>query len=54
MTKPLAPRRRIWYNGVGKDGTKLHVTVDSKIKSRHTANAILQQSGIKKKFEPQQ
>jgi predicted RNA binding protein YcfA (HicA-like mRNA interferase family) len=36
----------IWYSPI----TKLHVTVDSKIKSRHTANAILQQSGIKSKF----
>lgn len=27
-----------------------HVTVDSKIKSRHTANEILKQCGIKYKF----
>jgi predicted RNA binding protein YcfA (HicA-like mRNA interferase family) len=27
-----------------------HVTVDSKIKSRHTANAILKQSGINFRF----
>ena len=33
----------IWYNPV----TKIHVTVDGKIKSRHTANAILKQCGIK-------
>jgi len=26
------------------------VTVDGKIKSRHTANAILKQSGIEKRF----
>lgn len=27
-----------------------HVTVDTKIKSRHTANAVLKQSGIDYKF----
>lgn len=32
----------IWYSPI----TKRHVTVDTKIKSRHTANAILKQSGI--------
>jgi len=32
----------IWYSPL----THRHVTVDSKIKSRHTANAILKQSGI--------
>lgn len=36
----------IWYSPV----TKTHVTVDSKIKSRHTANAILKQSGIEYRF----
>lgn len=36
----------IWYSPIrGK-----HVTVDGKIKSRHTANAILRQCGIKYKF----
>ena len=30
--------------------TKRNVTVDSKIKSRHTANAVLKQSGIEFKF----
>ena len=30
--------------------TNRHVTVDTKIKSRHTANAILKQSGISYKF----
>ena len=33
----------IWFSPI----TGLHITVDSKIKSRHTANAILKQSGIK-------
>jgi len=36
----------IWYS----PATKRHVTVDSKIKSRHTANHILKQSGIDFKF----
>ncbi len=32
----------IWFSPI----TNLHITVDSKIKSRHTANAIMKQSGI--------
>lgn len=32
----------IWYSPI----TKSNITVDSKIKSRHTANAIMKQSGI--------
>jgi len=36
----------IWYSPV----TKRNVTVDSKIKSRHTANEILKQSGIEGKL----
>ncbi len=36
----------IWYSPI----TGRHVTVDSKIKSRHTANAILKQSGIPYRF----
>ena len=36
----------IWYSPI----TKRNVTVDSKIKSRHTANEILKQCGIKEKF----
>ena len=32
----------IWYSPI----TKRSVTVDSKIKSRHTANAIMKQAGI--------
>ena len=36
----------IWYSPI----TNRHVTVDSKIKSRHTANAILKQSGISYRF----
>jgi len=36
----------IWYSPI----TNRHITVDGKIKSRHTANAIMQQSGIKHHF----
>lgn len=36
----------IWYSPI----TKINVTVDSKIKSRFTANAIMQKSGIKHRF----
>lgn len=36
----------IWYSPL----TKRNVTVAVKIKSRHTANAIMQQSGISYRF----
>lgn len=36
----------IWYSPI----TQRHITVDTKIKSRHTANAIMKQSGINYKF----
>ena len=36
----------IWYSPI----TKRHVTVDGKIKSRFTANAILKQAGIRDRF----
>lgn len=36
----------IWYSPI----TNRHITVDTKIKSRHTANTILKQSGIDYKF----
>ena len=36
----------IWYSPI----TKRHITVDTKIKSRHTADAILKQSGIEDRF----
>ena len=36
----------IWYSPI----TRRSVTVDTKIKSRHTANAILKQSGIDYRF----
>jgi len=37
----------IWYSPL----TQRHVSVDGKIKSRHTANAVLKQSGIDVKFQ---
>ncbi len=36
----------IWYSPI----TRGNVTVDGKIKSRHTANAIMKQSGIDHRF----
>ncbi len=36
----------IWYSPT----TNLRFSGDSKIKSRHTANAVLKQDGIKKAF----
>ncbi|MCC8189067.1 MAG: type II toxin-antitoxin system HicA family toxin [Planctomycetes bacterium] len=36
----------IWFSPI----TSRNVTVDAKIKSRHTANEILKQSGIKHRF----
>ncbi len=36
----------IWYSPI----TDRHVTVDSKIKSRYTANVIMKQSGIDLRF----
>jgi predicted RNA binding protein YcfA (HicA-like mRNA interferase family) len=36
----------IWYSPI----VGWHVTVDGKIKSRHTANEILKQSGIDYRF----
>ena len=35
-----------WYSPI----TKLPITVDNKIKSRHTANGILKRAGIDYKF----
>ena len=36
----------IWYSPI----TNRHVTVDSKIKSRFTANEVLKQCGVKERF----
>ena len=36
----------IWYSPI----SMRHITVDTTIKSRHTANAIMKQAGINYKF----
>jgi len=36
----------IWYSPI----TNIHFVVDQKIRSRHTANAVLKQAGLPKKF----
>jgi hypothetical protein len=36
----------IWYSPI----SERRFTVDNKIKSRHTANAVLKQAGLEKKF----
>ncbi len=36
----------IWYSPL----SKIHFTVDAKIMSRHTANAVLKQAGLEKQF----
>jgi len=36
----------IWFSPI----TKLNFVVDAKIKSRHTANAVLRQAGLPKQF----
>ncbi len=36
----------VWFSPI----TNRHVTVDHKIRSRHTANGILKDAGIGKKF----
>ena len=36
----------IWYSPI----TDIRFTVDAKIKSRHTANGVLKQAGLPKKF----
>ena len=36
----------IWFSPI----SQIHFVVDSKIKSRHTANAVLKQAGLGKAF----
>jgi len=36
----------IWYSPI----TSIRFVIDNKIKSRHTANAVLKQAGLPKKF----
>lgn len=44
--KPGKGDHEIWYSPI----SKIRFTVDHKIKSRHTANGILKQAGIKYKY----
>jgi predicted RNA binding protein YcfA (HicA-like mRNA interferase family) len=44
--RPGKGDHEIWYSPI----TKRHGTVDSKILSRHTANAIMKQAGLAKQF----
>jgi hypothetical protein len=44
--RPGKGDHEIWYSPV----TNIRFVIDSHIKSRHTANAILKQAGLPKKF----
>ncbi len=44
--RPGKGDHEIWYSPI----TQLRFVVDSKIKSRHTANAVLKQAGLPKFF----
>lgn len=44
--RPGKGDHEIWFSPI----TKRHVTVDNKILSRHTANAIMKQAGLGKQF----
>jgi HicA-like toxin of HicAB toxin-antitoxin system len=44
--RPGKGDHEIWWSPI----SKRLITVDSKIKSRHTANEVLKQAGIGKKF----
>ena len=46
FARPGKGDHEIWWSPI----TKRYVTVDSRIKSRHTANEVLKQAGIGKKF----
>lgn len=46
FVRPGKGDHEIWFSPI----TGLNITVDGKIKSRHTANAILKQSGIDHHF----
>jgi hypothetical protein len=46
LVRPGKGDHSIWYSPI----TKLHFTVYSKIKSRHTAIAVLKQAGLPKQF----
>lgn len=44
--RPGKGDHEIWYSPI----TEVRFTVDAKIKSRHTANGVLRQAGLPKKF----
>ncbi len=44
--RPGKGDHQIWHSPIND----LHFVVDSKIKSRHTANAVLKQAGLNKAF----
>ena len=44
--RPGKGDHEIWYSPI----TQRRFPVDSKIKSRHTANGVLKQAGVPKKF----
>jgi hypothetical protein len=44
--RPGKGDHEIWYSPI----TQRHFSVDSVIKSRHTANAVLKQAGLGKQF----
>lgn len=46
FVRPGKGDHEIWFSPI----TGIHITVDGKIKSRHTANAIMKQSGIEHRF----
>ena len=46
FSRPGRGDHEIWYSPI----TDRHFPVDQKILSRHTANAVLKQAGIAKKF----
>ena len=46
FVRPGKGDHEIWYSL--KSGR--HITVDGKIKSRHTANGVLKQAGLPKQF----
>jgi hypothetical protein len=46
FVRPGKADHDIWFS----PHTGMHFPVDSKIKSRHTANAVLRQAGLNKKF----
>ncbi|MEY6432357.1 type II toxin-antitoxin system HicA family toxin [Thioalkalicoccus limnaeus] len=46
FVRPGKGDHEIWFS----PHTGIHFPVDQKIKSRHTANAVLKQAGLPKKF----